>query len=55
MTAKKQQSDRRSLNADRWDALSFVPYRRSRDEIVSEAIAGLKKDLREAVKLTLDA
>lgn len=56
MVAKKhRERDGGGTDFLRPDALSFVPYRRSREDIVEEAVQGLRCDLNELRKLTLHA
>ena len=56
MAAKKQTAkpDARAAQPTQPDALSFLSFRRSRADIVNEAISGLQHDLRN-LKLPLDA
>ncbi len=55
MTAKKVPDAKRKTDEGRYDALSFVPFRRSRHEIVEKVLNDLRNDLKELRKLTLDA
>jgi hypothetical protein len=58
MTAKKQPSDRSAGDSARADPLAFLRARRGREEILAEAMQGLKADLESVVrksKMTLDA
>ena len=54
VAAKKRLTDQPERE-NHWDSQSFSPFRKSRAQIVDEAITALRRDLREGAKLKLDA